>query len=116
MFKKVSVYLIIITVIFMLSGCGKESKGQEVISRSEKAINQLINDDITIKEFADKMKNINNYCEAYVEKEDSKTSLCTSIYLYYYEASMSSVSDDGIDYEYWDEALEDLKDYRKTVK
>ncbi len=112
--NRIILFLSVVMIMCFITGCGKQNKADVIISRTEKAIIQLQNDEISLDELSEKLKNINNYCEAYEEDDESYTiTLCTTIYLYEYEASMSSASDRGIDYKYWDKALEELKDFRK---
>lgn len=107
--------LILLLVLMLLTGC-KQSKMQQVISRSEKAINMMINDEISMKELEDKLDKISSFCDAYKnENEIYETSLCINVSLYSYEASMSSV-EERIDYKYWDKALKELKEYKKEIR
>ena len=115
--REIQIIIIIIVGLLMITGCGKESKLQTAISKSEKAIKQFQNDEITMRELGEKLENASDYCKSYEDTdEDWGSLLCTNISLYSYEASMSAVSNDGIDYKYWDKALMELNEYRSRVK
>ena len=112
------VFLSVVTMLLITTGCGKKSEMQNVITRTESAINDMKNGKITIGELGEKLESIKDYCDSYKNSDETyESSLCISISLYEYEASMSAVSPTKkVDYQYWDTALTKLKDYKNKIK